>query len=70
MTVFEFITQSPDILAAAIFGFIEQTEEDTVQKIYCATGITIDTMTLAPEIRIEGLRRDLLNEMEVPDADT
>lgn len=62
MTKFEFLTQDVDTLAAGMFGIMEQIEDQTIEHIECATGITITRVNLAPEIRIAQIKEDLLQE--------
>ena len=62
MTRFEFLTQDVDTLAAAMYGLIVQTEDQSIESIECATGMTIGRISLAPEIRIEQIKQDLLQE--------
>ena len=73
MTTFDFLTQDPDTLAAWAYGLMDETENLILDKIYLLTGITIDSVNLAPEIRIESIKQDLLRpytQSEVDDADT
>lgn len=64
MTLFDFVTQDADTLAAFIYGLIDETEKNTINKIECMTGITICTANLAPEIRIAEITKDLLEEKD------
>jgi hypothetical protein len=63
MTVFELITQSPDELASFIWGLLDQCELQTLEHIACCTGITVDRVALAPELRIEKIKHDLMEEV-------
>ena len=62
MTKYEKIIASPEALAAALYGAITTTENEIIERIECATGITIGRITLAPEIRIAQITKDLLEE--------
>jgi hypothetical protein len=64
MTKYEKITESPETLAAAIYGVITTTEDEILERIECATGITIGRITLAPELRIAQITKDLLEEVD------
>lgn len=64
MTKYEKLTESPEALAAAIYGIITTTEDEVIEHIECATGITIGRVTLAPEIRIAMILKDLLEEVD------
>ena len=62
MTVFEFVTQSPDHLASFVYGLLDQTESDIIDRIYLATGMEISRVSLAEEIRVAQIRHDLMEE--------
>lgn len=64
MTKYEKITESPETLAAALYGAITATEDEILERIECATGITIGRITLAPELRIAQITKDLLEEVD------
>lgn len=64
MTKYEKIIASPETLAAALYGVITATEDEILERIECMTGITIGRITLAPEIRIAQITKDLLEEVD------
>lgn len=64
MTVFEKITQSPDVLAAFVYGLLEQTEDDILDTIYCTTGMIVTRVALSPEIRVASILADLNKECD------
>lgn len=63
MTLYEIVTQSPDVLASFIYGILDQCETQTLERITCYTGITVDRVTLSPELRIAKIKRDLMEEV-------
>lgn len=64
MTMFEKITQSPDVLAAFLYGLIDETESKILETIYCNTGINVTRVSLSPEVRIASLIADLNREVD------
>ena len=73
MTNFDFFTQDVDTLAAAIYGALDQCENELLDKIYMLTGIEIDRVTLSEDLRIAAIKQDLLKPyepQEVDDGDT
>lgn len=64
MTRFELVTQDADHLANFVWGLLEQTESDILDTIFRVTGIEIDRITLSPELRIAGIKSDLLQEVD------
>lgn len=64
MTRFDLLTKDVDTLAAGMYGLLEETETIILDKIYLLTGITIDRVSLAPEIRIAQIKDDLMQEVD------
>lgn len=69
MTQFEFLTQDVDTLAAAMYGLIVQTEDNCIESIECATGMTIGRVALAEDLRIAMIKADLLKEHVTEEVD-
>jgi hypothetical protein len=64
MTTFEKITESPEVLAAFLYGLLEQTEDDILDTIYCTTGMIVTRVSLSQELRIASLLADLNKECD------
>ena len=62
MTVFEFVTQSPEHLANFVYGLLDQTESDILDRILLATGIEVSRVSLAEELRVASILHDLMEE--------
>lgn len=64
MTRFELVTRDVDHLANFVYGLLDQTEIEVLDKLFLATGIEIDRITLSQEIRIASIKSDLLQEVD------
>lgn len=62
MTVFEFVTQSPEHLANFVYGLLDQTESDILDRILLVTGIEVSRVSLAEELRVVSILHDLMEE--------
>ena len=64
MTRVELVSQDVDHLANFVWGLLDQTESAILVMIFRVTGIEIDRITLSPELRIAGIKSDLLQEVD------
>lgn len=64
MTTFEKITESPEVLAAFLYGLLDETESQIIDGIYCTTGISVTRVSLSQELRIASLLADLNKECD------